>query len=444
MKLWRVLGIKYVEGNWLLRISVNVMKTTNRIALYFTLFSSLLLLIFWLALNFFLVTQSISDEYTELKKVAALWISRDPQRGPAFIERQRFMAEYTNTITLPGNDPEVKALFKDKKNTWNLSKWIISYDGFTFLYLKDWWIIHFRDVTDLYHRRKDFLFWTWVSLLIFALLSFVFWKWFTHYALRDLDTLASFVEKLDVHTLTREADFSHLPDDDKIKIVSNSIQNMQLTIKTDVDRIKHFVANVSHEFKTPFMMMQSSSELALATKDYKTWLEKNIGDIERLNTLLDSLLELTHAQKFETFDRSQVLLSPILQNIIWELWHLYDKNIHITNNISDTQEVLWHEASLVIILKNIIENAYKYSPDGSTISITVDDNKLSITNTGTTLSSEQLTQMREPFWQVDSSKEKDAWFGLGLALVKELIQKNNRKIWAESKNNETTFEIDMN
>lgn len=420
------------------------MKTSNRIALYFTLFSSILLLIFWLALNAFLGSQRYQWEIQELENTIKLQWGIPRSVSPnEFGRRQQLFARFANTITLPSDDPDVVQLMSYSKDDALFMRNIINFEWRDFLYIKQKNLIHLRDVTQNLDRQESFFKSTIIAVLLFALLSYIFGKWFTRYALRDLDKLSSYVKKLDVDSLTKEVDFTHLPDDDKIKIVSNSIHKMQSTIKDDVDRIKRFVSNVSHEFKTPLMMMMSGSELSLASKTYKKWLQQNVQDIQRMNTLLDSLIELTHVSKMQKYTKKTIKLESLVNHISQELESKYDKQQELSINIDKSATILADRSSLELIVSNLLDNAYKYAPIWAKIDIECKnaEKEFSISNTGSSIPEDKIRCIREPFWQVDTSKEKDQWFGLGLALVKELVEKNDRKIKCMNTNEWVIFSI---
>lgn len=360
-----------------------------------------------------------------------------------FGRRQQLFARFANTITLPSDDPDVVQLMSYSKDDALFMRNIINFEWRDFLYIKQKNLIHLRDVTQNLDRQESFFKSTIFAVLLFALLSYLFGKRFTRYALRDLDKLSSYVKKLDVDTLTEEVDFTHLPDDDKIKTVADSIHNMQATIKDDVDRIKRFVSNVSHEFKTPLMMMMSGSELSLASKSYKAWLQQNIDDIQRMNTLLDSLIELTHVSKIQKYTQKSILLKPLVDKVSHEINLQYNKRQKLSVDILTTTAIHADQSSLELIMSNLVDNAYKYAPNWAEITITHDqkNNLLVVSNTGSAISEDTLKCIREPFWQADTSKEKDQWFGLGLALVKELVEKNGWKIRCENTDEWVRFVI---
>jgi signal transduction histidine kinase len=86
-----------------------------------------------------------------------------------------------------------------------------------------------------------------------------------------------------------------------------------------------------------------------------------------------------------------------------------------------------------IIVKNILENAYKFTPAWWTINISLDANKLIIKDTGKGISASDLDHIWERFWQADRSKTDTKSFGLWLYLVKLLVEKHGRKITMSSK-----------
>ncbi len=85
----------------------------------------------------------------------------------------------------------------------------------------------------------------------------------------DIRTIASFVSKQDIHSLDNNISLNHLPDNDEIKIIADSINTMTDLLDVQISQIRRFVSNLSHEIKTPLMASRTHAELALKTGDYE-------------------------------------------------------------------------------------------------------------------------------------------------------------------------------
>lgn len=454
------------------------MTTTKRISLMFTLFSSLLLLIFGICLNIFYLTQRYTSERRELTQFWRLnrWLeqireneARNQWRQDLFSppwRRRRAdplaplaLQRFTNIISL--SKDEIFAIREDRQEE-DLTKnivWphnnLLHKEGNRYMFTTVWDIVHFKNISPIVSRQKTLLLSTLGAILFFAILCYFFSRWFTRNALRDLDKLSTYVHTLDAQNLWHISQaplFTHLPPDDTIRTVSDAIHTMQHKINDDIQRIKRFVSNVSHELKTPLMIMQSWSELALASQQYKQWLENNIEHIQRLNTLLWVLINHTHAERIET-KQTSLHLHAMVDDIYaaMKLKHLTQHNqrthpkepkpLTTLNNIPQHLHIRWDSTMTHMILTNLIDNAHKYTSAWWTITVGWEHNTLIIRDTGQWIPSETLPYIREAFWQWDSAREWDHWFGLGLSLVHDLIQNQWRNIQVDSSPRGSAFLI---
>lgn len=107
-----------------------------------------------------------------------------------------------------------------------------------------------------------------------------------------------------------------MPDHDEIHIVSRAIDEMTTKLHHQVTTIKQFVANVSHEFKTPLMSLQSTLDLGEKTKNYDTVLTQTREQIGVMNRLLDTLTILTAAQTTTNVEKNELSLEVVLYPLI--------------------------------------------------------------------------------------------------------------------------------
>ncbi len=113
---------------------------------------------------------------------------------------------------------------------------------------------------------------------------------------------------------------------------------------------------------------------------------------------------------------------------------------------SDTPLIISHFASLERILNELLTNTCKYSPPDSTITVTakvLENNlELYVTNTGIEIPASELDRIFQPFYRYASPNSWDhSGTGLGLALVKKLVQRLDGKVYARSQSRETVFVI---
>ena len=207
------------------------------------------------------------------------------------------------------------------------------------------------------------------------------------------------------------------------------IDKVASNIEESFKRLKIFNSNVSHELKTPLTIMKGEIEVALMNDECdKALLKSLLDEINYINEITDKLLFLTkkdalNKQNFEEVD---------LEDIILELFEKYTKKISIDLNIEDEEYIIKGDKTLLkIAISNLIENSIKYGASKILISLKKEKNKiiLSIKDNGIGIPKDKLPFIFDEFYRVDESRNKKVkGFGLGLSIVKSIINLHNGKI----------------
>lgn len=208
------------------------------------------------------------------------------------------------------------------------------------------------------------------------------------------------------------------------------------TLKTD------FIADVSHELKTPLAVIQNYSTMLQdpdLTEEQRIEYARSISDAtKRLTNLTTNILRLNkldnqtiNAQSTE-FDLSEQLCECLIS--FEDLWEV--KNISIENNISELLIIKSDKELLENVWNNLISNAIKFTPDGGTINVTATHNKdnitVSISDTGCGMSEETMKHIFDKFYQGDTSRSTRG-NGLGLTLAKRILDITGGEIKVESR-----------
>lgn len=280
-----------------------------------------------------------------------------------------------------------------------------------------------RDVTMQQERRHDLqiiLLWT---CLIAAFLSFVIAKLVVHHALRDLQKLSDAIEDISLHRLFLDYDWSHLPEKDELATIAQSVHQMTQELSRQIATMKQFVANASHELRTPLMVLRSSNELANKTGKFQETIDKNLTTITGMQSLIDGLLQLASVEWITK--KSDIVLWTVVHELVEKYKELYATK-SLTFVVDDEHDLVITvlEGSVEHIVGNLLDNACKYTPEGGTVWVRIEAGKLTVFDTGIGLTDEAKHAMREPFWQRDTSKHADSWYGLWLPLVKRLVEAN--------------------
>lgn len=205
-----------------------------------------------------------------------------------------------------------------------------------------------------------------------------------------------------------------------------------------------FVANVSHELKTPITSIKGFIE-TLSSDDFKhneetkKFLEIIRQQSNRLNTIVDDLLTLSRIERKEehiVFDLFP--LENIIKNSIALCHHQAEKkNIKIKMNCDSNSEIKVNSALLEQALVNLIMNAIQHSNSNTTISLIgqMKDKKIiiSVQDEGIGIEKKHHTRLFERFYRIDSSRSRnDGGTGLGLSIVKHIVNAHKGEISLES------------
>ncbi|MGN8233498.1 cell wall metabolism sensor histidine kinase WalK [Priestia flexa] len=214
--------------------------------------------------------------------------------------------------------------------------------------------------------------------------------------------------------------------------------------KIDQDR-REFVANVSHELRTPLTTMRSYLD-ALAEG---AWQDKEIApsflhvtqtETERMIRLVNDLLQLSKLDSEDyRFSRDPVNFVKFYHYIIDRFEMTIEQGITFVRELPDEAVyVAVDQDKITQVLDNIISNAIKYSPEGGTITFSIEQHTheivVSIKDQGMGIPKSNLSKIFERFYRVDKARtRKLGGTGLGLAIAKEIIEAHDGRIWAESK-----------
>ncbi|WP_456480650.1 sensor histidine kinase [Nautilia sp.] len=211
------------------------------------------------------------------------------------------------------------------------------------------------------------------------------------------------------------------------------IDKVANNIEDSFRRLKIFNSNVSHELKTPLTIMKGEIEVALMHGECdEKMLKTLLNEINYINEITDKLLFLTkkdslNKQNFEEID---------LEDVVLELFEKYSNKISINLDIKEDEYTLKGDKTLLMIaISNLIENSIKYGATKIDISLEKDKNKivLKIKDNGIGIPKEKLPFIFDEFYRVDESRNKKIkGFGLGLSIVKSIINLHKGKITLHS------------
>ena len=223
-----------------------------------------------------------------------------------------------------------------------------------------------------------------------------------------------------------------------------SIFMVDITNEKKLERVKlDFFANASHELKSPLTSIigyQQMIEEGIITdeNEIKDATAKTIKEANRMNQIIIEMLELSKLEAKNNIKTKEVLS---IKNTTLDILSSLIPNMHQKHIsykiIGDDFNVLISPTDLNHLIRNLIDNAIKYNKENGTIIIELNDNTISVSDTGIGISKENISRIFERFYRVDKAKSKElGGTGLGLAIVKHICINNNLKIDVESTLNE--------
>ncbi|HBH62636.1 MAG TPA: hypothetical protein DDX85_13050 [Nitrospiraceae bacterium] len=244
-------------------------------------------------------------------------------------------------------------------------------------------------------------------------------------------------------------DFGHdlkLSSPPEIEVLAKSFNLMCSKLK-EIDKMKSdFFSLMSHELRTPLTTIKEGTNLFTesleelgATEKQKRLLTIINEECNRLIKLVNSLLDLSKMEAgMMVYNFHKTELSPLISKITGEIEPLAEtRRIRIETEISEKLPVITMDTERILqVLRNLVGNAVKFTPDEGYVRISarsVDKGvKISVADSGTGISEEKVTAIFDKYYQdtlARSSKIKGT--GLGLALVKQVVNSHGGKVWVE-------------
>lgn len=216
---------------------------------------------------------------------------------------------------------------------------------------------------------------------------------------------------------------------------------------------KQFVADASHELKTPLTVILTDAEL-LASSDYdaetKSRLVRSINTMaQQMRGLVESLLELARIddgvgkKAWETFDFSDLVEDAALP---FEAL-FFEKDLLLDTEIAPGMLVKGNKDQLRQVVEIFLDNAQKYASGGTvTVSLTRSGRKhctLSVADEGAPIAPEDLKNIFKRFYRTDKVRSMNHSYGLGLSIAESIVTEHHGKIWAESSGGLNTFFVTL-
>ena len=205
-------------------------------------------------------------------------------------------------------------------------------------------------------------------------------------------------------------------------------------VKEAYESQKVFIANASHEIKTPLAAISANLEAADIKNNH--WIDNVAMETEKLTALNSELLTLARTDLVNTVTSEEVNVKELVEKQLKSFEpRMKDIKFKKELNVSDKVKVNANDFSQLLSI--LMDNAIKYSDNK--ITLTLEDHVLKVTNDGATISKDALPHVFDRFYQADKNSEG---VGLGLSIAKSLADRNHWNLSVKSNSN-TTFTLNF-
>lgn len=236
---------------------------------------------------------------------------------------------------------------------------------------------------------------------------------------------------------------------DEVRRLSESFNVMAQEVKSSRQAQRDFVANVSHDLKTPLTSIQGFAQALLDGTAADTAARRQAAQViydeaARMNRMVEQLLELARWDAGQITIAQEAVDLPLLLRICEERmgWRAQQKGVKLTVEAKPLPPLRGDGDRLMEVLSNLLDNALTYTPAGGSVIVAAEgvegptgeaEVEVTVTDTGPGIPAEELPRIFERFYRVDKARvgsRRSA--GLGLAIVKEIVEAHSGRVWAES------------
>ena len=219
-------------------------------------------------------------------------------------------------------------------------------------------------------------------------------------------------------------------------------------VEETFNKQKEFIADASHELKTPLAVMMASIDCIEINKNNEKYINNIKTESDRMNNLITKLLDLsksesgTNKELYTMNNLSKIVLKRVL---VFESL-AFENNVNIDTQIEKDIMLKSNKSEIDEVISILVDNAIKHSYKNSSIKVNLYKDKnniiLDIINNGKDIPPCECDKIFERFYRSDKSRNRDSnRYGLGLAIAKNIVNNHNGQIKAFSEDNFTTFRV---
>lgn len=252
-----------------------------------------------------------------------------------------------------------------------------------------------------------------------------------HKLFRPIATLSDDIDRRDKQAL-HPVDEHHLPTEIRPFVVA--INRLLARVAQSMENQRRFIADAAHELRSPMTALSLQAERLQATPMPTQAAERLLPlsrGIERSRKLIDQLLALAAAQSNAERPQTTVSVHEVYRRVLEDLLPLAErKNIDIGVESTQDVQLVINEMDLLILVKNLVDNAIRYTPCGGRVDLSVELAQetviLQVKDSGPGITADEQMRVFDPFYRSVGSEE--AGSGLGLSIVKAIAERISARV----------------
>ncbi len=256
-------------------------------------------------------------------------------------------------------------------------------------------------------------------------------------ALNPLEQMARQTEQITARRLNERIPIDN--PNDELGHMARVLNGLLVRLGESFEKLQHFTSDVSHELRTPLAAMRSVGEVGLqedhSTEKYRDIIGSMLEEVARLTSMIDTLLTIAHADSGAIeLQRSVFQMMGLVQESVGVVGVLAEDKNQTISVVGDNEISVFADRSFLrMAVINLLDNAVKYSPSGSTVRLILSDGKdspnqtkfvqLAIEDEGPGIPADKASRVFDRFYRVDEGRTRDAGgAGLGLAIAKWAVE----------------------
>lgn len=271
------------------------------------------------------------------------------------------------------------------------------------------------------------------SLLIPSLIIVALALWLCLHAVNRITRpLRMLQQELNARTTDNLQPITLAPSVVEIEAVTGAINQLVERLNQTLDRERLFTADVAHELRTPLAGLRL--HLELLAKSHSAPVDPLLLRLDQMTASITQLLHLARVgQSFSAGSYQQVaLMTDVVQPLKEELEAMLQPRGQTLKLVTPGQDTLVSgDATLLrLLLRNLVENAHRYSPPGSTITVSAEDGTLAVEDEGPGIDESKSGELSKAFVRMDSGY---GGFGLGLSIVTRVAQLHDAQLFLHNR-----------